>query len=300
MLVCLIYAANMARPLRIELENGVFHVTSRGNAGADIFVDDVDRTMFMDVLVHVVDRFRWICHAWCLMGNHYHLVVQTPHANLSRGMRQLNGVYTQQFNRRHQRAGHIYQGRFKSILVDHDSYLLALSRYVVRNPLAAGLVTSVEAWPWSSFRATAGLVPVTPPLSRAWLLSQFGGSTAAAEAAYIDFVSDGNVCSPWDDLNGPDILGDDHFRSRIQSGIHGVNDGIARRKRMLRHLSLSELADGKPRSEWMCEAYCEHGYTMQQIALFAGVHHSTVSKCIKNATKRSKSRPDPGSGQEQV
>ncbi|TLS66560.1 transposase [Mariprofundus erugo] len=286
----------MARPLRIELEGGVFHVTSRGNAGAAIFEDDADRTMFMDVLVHVVERFRWICHAWCLMGNHYHLMIETPQANLSRGMRQLNGVYTQQFNRRHKRTGHVYQGRFSSILVDRESYLLALSRYVVRNPVAAGLAASVEAWPWSSFRATAGLAPLQPPLSRQWLLSCFGTSTTEAEAAYIDYVCDGKTPSPWDDLNGPDILGDDDFRARVQAGLHDVAGGIARSKRMLRHLSLAEISAEKPRSLWMHEAYTEHGYTMQQIALFAGVHHSTVSKCIKQAMENSKSRPDPGQG----
>ena len=100
----------MARPLRIEYEGAVYHITSRGNAQADIYLSDMDRAMFLDVLAHVVDRFGWICHAYCLMSNHYHLMIETPQPNLSKGMRQLNGMYTQRFNRAHQRVGHVFQG----------------------------------------------------------------------------------------------------------------------------------------------------------------------------------------------
>jgi len=146
----------MARPLRIEFEGAVYHVTSRGNAREDIFLSDSDREMFLKTLAHVVDRFGWVCHAYYLMGNHYHLMIETPQANLSRGMRQLNGIYTQRFNREYHRVGHVFQGRFKSILVEKDAYLLELSRYIVRNPVAAGMVNDVTAWPWSSYRATAG------------------------------------------------------------------------------------------------------------------------------------------------
>lgn len=130
----------MARPLRIEFNGALYHVTSRGDRHEAIHEDDKDRERFLEVLAEVVERFNWVCHAYCLMSNHYHLVVETPDANLSKGMRQLNGVYTQASNRRHHRSGHLFQGRFKGILVDKDSYLLELTRYVVLNPVRARMV----------------------------------------------------------------------------------------------------------------------------------------------------------------
>ncbi|HWQ95123.1 MAG TPA: transposase, partial [Gammaproteobacteria bacterium] len=125
----------MSRPLRLEFPDALYHVTARGDRQEDIFEDDQDRELFLATLGQVISRFNWICHAWCLMDNHYHLLIQTPDGNLSKGMRQLNGVYTQASNRRHRRVGHLFQGRFKAILVDRDAYLLELSRYVVLNPV---------------------------------------------------------------------------------------------------------------------------------------------------------------------
>ena len=134
----------MARPLRIEYPGAVYHITSRGNARGMIFDDDHGMEKFLKVLGTVVKNHRWLCHAYCLMGNHYHLLIETPEANLSRGMRQLNGIYTQSFNRRHGRCGHLFQGRYKAILVEKEKYLLALCRYIVLNPLAAGIMSSPE------------------------------------------------------------------------------------------------------------------------------------------------------------
>ena len=130
----------MSRPLRIEFDGALYHVTSRGDRQEPIYEDDQDRRAFLYVLGSVVERFRWICHAYCLMGNHYHLVIGTPEGNLSKGMRQLNGVYTQISNRRHGRTGHLFQGRYKAILVDKDAYFLEVSRYVVLNAVRAGMV----------------------------------------------------------------------------------------------------------------------------------------------------------------
>ncbi len=272
----------MARPLRIEYEGAVYHVTSRGNARSDIYLSDDDREMFLDVLGHVVDRFGWLCHSYCLMTNHYHLMIETPQANLSRGMRQLNGMYTQRFNRRHGRAGHVFQGRFKSIVVDKDAYLLELSRYIVRNPVAAGMVGDVGDWPWSSYQATAGETPAPDFLEVGWLLSQFGRVRSKARTAYTGFVREEVIASPWELLNGPDILGDDEFRGRLQGEPGKIPIGIAKRKKLLRHLPLSEIAQAnREQSDWMREAYREHGYTMQAIADFSSMHHSTVSRLIK-------------------
>ena len=149
----------MARPLRIEFPGAFYHITSRGDRRAAIFEDDEDRETFSGVLAEVVERYNWICHAFCLMTNHYHLVIETVEGNLSQGMRQLNGVYTQASNRRHNRSGHLFQGGFKGIPVDEDAYLLEPSRYVVLNPVRAGMVDSPDRWPWSSYRAMTGRSP---------------------------------------------------------------------------------------------------------------------------------------------
>ena len=130
----------MARPLRIGYPGAVCHVMARGNAWSPIYLDNSDRGVFLNVLARVVSDFNWLCHAYCLMTTHYHLLIETPEGNLSTGKRQLNGVYTQRLHRRHGSTGHVFQGRFKSILVDKDWYLLQLCRYIRLNPVRAGLV----------------------------------------------------------------------------------------------------------------------------------------------------------------
>jgi len=140
----------MARPLRIEYNRALYHITSRGNAREAIFLNDEDRKLFLDILGSVKERSNWLCHAYCLMDNHYHLIVETPESNLSKGMRQLNGVYTQRFNKQHNRVGHLFQGRYKTIVVDKENYLLEVSRYVVLNPVRAKAVKN-------SYLGTAGL-----------------------------------------------------------------------------------------------------------------------------------------------
>lgn len=143
----------MARPLRIEFEGAFYHVMAHGNARQDIFLDDAGRQRFIGNLGRVAQRFDWAVWAWCLMGNHYHLLTETRQPTLSTGMREVNGVYTQAFNRHHRRVGHVLQGRYKSILVDQDAYLLELARYIVLNPVRAGFVPSAGEFAWSSYRA---------------------------------------------------------------------------------------------------------------------------------------------------
>jgi len=146
----------MARPLRIGLAGRLYHVTSRGDRREAIYRGDDDRADWLDVLEDVCDRFNWRCHAYCEMSNHYRFVVETPDGNLSKGMRQLNGVYTQHANRRHGVVGHMFQGRFKAILVEKDSYLLELSWYVALNPVRAGMVSNASERAWSSYRHDGG------------------------------------------------------------------------------------------------------------------------------------------------
>ena len=146
----------MSRPLRLEYPGAVWHVTSRGNERKAIFADDADRIRFLDILGETVLWAGWRLHAFVLMGNHYHLLVETPETTLSRGMRRLNGVYTQYYNIRHRRSGHLFQGRFKGILVQREAHLSELIRYIVLNPVRAKLCAAAKDWRWSSFRATAG------------------------------------------------------------------------------------------------------------------------------------------------
>jgi putative transposase len=142
----------MARPLRLEFAGAVYHVTSRGNRREAIYLDDDDRREWLAVLALVCDRFNWVVHAYCQMTNHYHLVVETVEGNLSAGMRQLNGIYTQRFNRRYRMSGHLFQGRYKAIFLQKEAHLLELSRYVVLNPVRVQMVQLPEEWPCSSYR----------------------------------------------------------------------------------------------------------------------------------------------------
>ena len=203
----------MSRPLRLDHAGALWHVTARGNERREIFVDDEDRREFLHLLGRSVGLFGWKLHAWVLMGNHYHLLVATPEATLSRGMRQLNGDYAQHFNRRHGRDGHVFQGRFKAILVQREAHLLEISRYVVRNPVRAGMVKSPEDWAWSSYRATAGLEPAPEWLDAGFLLEQFASRRAAAATKYREFVAEGGDAryAPWTQLVGQMYLGSPAF-----------------------------------------------------------------------------------------
>lgn len=208
----------MARPLRLEHAGALWHVTCRGNERRTIFRDDRDRNLFLAVLSEAVELFAWRLHAYVLMGNHYHLLLETPEANLSRGMHRINAVYSQRFNRRHDRVGHLLQGRFKAILVEKERHLLELVRYVVLNPVRAGLVRNAGDWPWSNYLATAGLLQVPTWLETEWTIAQFGGG-AGARCAYREFVGAGTcrLEQPWKNIANQLFLGSEDFRRRIRA-----------------------------------------------------------------------------------
>jgi REP element-mobilizing transposase RayT len=212
----------MARPLRLEFPGAVYHVTARGNARQAIFLGNGDRRHFMDLLTKEVGQQHWLLYAWCLMDNHYHLLFETPEPNLVAGMRRLNQVYTQSFNRRNERVGHLLQGRYKSILVEKESHLLELTRYVVLNPVRARVVETAEQWPWSSYRATAGISAAPACLQVDWVLANFGADRSSARAAYRRFVAAGiDADSPWQELRGQIWLGSDRFRERMARMLEG-------------------------------------------------------------------------------
>lgn len=224
----------MSRPLRLEYPGAVWHVTSRGNERREVFRDDADRERFLSILGRTVSLFRWRLHAYVLMGNHLHLLVETPEPTLSRGMRQLNGLYTQAFNRRHRRSGHLFQGRFKAVLVEKESHLLELCRYVVLNPVRAQAAPSARAWPWSSYGATAGLREAPEWLETEWTLRQFGASRRQAVERYRAFVAEGKRggYAPWEEVRGQIYLGSDAFLSDVRERVSGKPraKGVPRRQ----------------------------------------------------------------------
>ena len=176
---------DMARPLRLEFAGALYHITARGNAKQEIFLDDDDRTKFLSLLGQEVLQLRWKCYSYCLMDNHYHLVIETPEGNLVSGAKRLNGVYSQWFNRRHGRVGHLFQGRYKSIIVDKEEYLLELCRYVVLNPVRAGIVSQPGHWKWSSYLPTMGLADRPACLDTELILEHLGPNCAQP----VDFTS---------------------------------------------------------------------------------------------------------------
>ena len=274
----------MARPLRIDLAGGLYHVTSRGDRREDIYRNDEDRAAWLSVLAQVCARFNWRCHAWCQMTNHFHLVLETPEANLSQGMRQLNGVYTQQFNRRHALVGHLFQGRFKAILVERETYLVELARYVVLNPVRAGMVARPDDWLWSSYRAMVGTASTPEWLETDWLLGQFGEERARARAGYAAFVAEGiGQPSIWEGLRHQVLLGSENFVKHIFRSAKPVDRlrEVPRAQRRVLAKPLVELAAAYPlRREAMARAFLTGAYTMQEIAEHFRVHYSTVSRAV--------------------
>ena len=276
----------MSRPLRLELAGGLYHVTSRGDRREDIYRDDADRLAWLTILAQTCERYNWRIHAWCQMSNHYHLIVETVEGNLSAGMRQLNGVYTQDTNRRHRLSGHVFQGRYKAILVERDSYLLELSRYVVLNPVRAAMVKHTRQWKWSSYRAMTGNDPAPSWLETGWVLGQFGAQRARQIERYVEFVQQG-VRGPavWKQLKGQVYLGTDEFvaamSKKLQADAKFATQEIPRAQRRALAKSLAyyvaEFSDAKL---GMAAAYATGDYTLQAIADAFKVHYSTVSRAV--------------------
>lgn len=286
----------MARPLRIEYDGALYHVTSRGNDRKAIFKNDSDRKLFLDTLAHVRKRFHWICHAYCLMDNRYHLVVETPDGNLSKGMRQLNGVYTQAYNKRHGQVGHLFQGRFKAILVQKDSHFLEVSRYVVLNPVGAKIISDPRQYKWSSYRATVGMAQAHPCLTPDEILSHFARRKAVAQQKYRDFVQDGiGSSSIWDGLEAQSLLGVEGFAEGLRH--------LVTKKQQIREIPKGQRFAGRPtlkklfsqrsmgkqsRDQLIAKAVGDYGYSQMELASFLNLHYSTISRILAIATRTAK------------
>ncbi|MGF1907863.1 transposase [Vibrio kasasachensis] len=274
----------MSRPLRVEYAGALYHVTSRGNARQPIYLEEADFDLFLEVLGQTCQRFNWVVHSYCLMTNHYHLLLETPDGNLSKGMRQLNGVYTQKFNRKHQRVGHLYQGRYKAILVDKEAYLLEVGRYIVLNPVRAHMVDSPDEYPWSSWLFTLGIECPPKWLSVDQTLLQFARQRSKARAKYREFVLAGIGKALWDKLKQQVYLGSDDFvlfhqpDLMLESG--DINEVPASQRRRaplaLKDYQQSEVS----RDKAIIAAYNSGGYSQKVIGDYFGLHYSRVSRII--------------------
>jgi putative transposase len=189
----------MSRKPRIEFSGALYHVTTRGNDQRMIFMDDRDREVFLSHFAAIVHELRWRCHTYCLMGNHYHFLVEIDEPNLAAGMCRLNGAYARGFNRRHGRQGHLFERRYHPVLVESEPHFLECCRYVVLNPVRAGLCETPDEWKWSSYRSLAGIARPLRFLEMDWLLGQFGRDRSAARDRYVGFVAAG---SPATSLEG--------------------------------------------------------------------------------------------------
>jgi len=275
----------MARPLRIEYAGALYHITSRGDCREDIYRDNEDREQWLEILSQVCERFNWVVHGYCQMSNHYHLLAETVDGNLSRGMRQLNGIYTQKFNRRHHESGHLFQGRYKAILVQKETYLLELTRYVVLNPVRARMVKRPEDWAWSSFNAMIGADTESQWLDVDWTLSQFGKDRTQAISAYRQFVMEGKgLPDPKEQVKHQMFLGNEIFNTEKIQSIEKPKTLREVSKAHKRSIALT-LTDYQKRyaqrNESMAKAYLSGAYTMAEIGVHFKVHYMTVSRAVR-------------------
>jgi len=273
----------MARPLRLEFPGALYHVTCRGNRREKVFCDRQDRLVWLEETARMCDRFHFVIHAYCQMTNHYHLLIETPDGNLGQGMRQLNSVYSRYYNRRHNLSGHVLQGRYHAILVQKESYLLELARYIVLNPIRAGIVAKLGDWEWSSLEFMLGKRPSPSWMSTNLLLDSFGADPASARQAYFAFLLSGvGAESPLEQVTYQCILGDDEFIAQHRSSAPSETSGeVARAQRRATALRLEDYAAKFfPREVAMAECYHSTVYTMSEIAAHFQVSVKTVSRAV--------------------
>jgi REP element-mobilizing transposase RayT len=282
----------MARPLRLEFEGALYHVTSRGDRREPIFEDDTDRRRLLEIVEQGMKRFDAAVFAYCLMGNHYHFVLHTHQPNLSRLMRHINGVYTQAYNRRHRKVGHLFQGRFKAVLVDKDAYLLEVCRYVDLNPVRAGMVRRPQDWTWSSYRAHTGKVDAPVWLDSAVLHRQLAPRAPRREGSgrYALFVAEGRDVKLWEEaLSGQIYLGDEAFVQRMQAYAASPDAvDIPRAQRRPVRQPLQWYFEHHDRDAAIVLAFINGGYTQFAIARATGLSASRVSRVIKAAEAKGK------------
>lgn len=282
----------MSRPLRVVYPDALYHIISRGNEKNDIFLSDDDRKTFLQILNQVIKLYQWFCHAYCLMGNHYHLLIETHLPNLSQGMRDLNGIYAQTFNRVHNRNGHLFEGRFKGFIVEKESYLLEVARYIALNPVRANIVVQPADWQWSSYRATAGYDIPHPLLTVNWIWDCFAPDAEMAKKEYRKFVMDGLANPKKNMMEFPPaeiVLGQKHFVEKIEKLLSTTSrsEEIPNLEFPVTRPEIKKLFnpkdDKEKRNESIVKAAFQYNYNQKEIAEILNLHYSTVSKIITNS-----------------
>ena len=277
----------MARPLRLELSGALYLVTSHAVAGERLFLNVTDRRAWLDALAHVCARFKWVCHGYCQLNDHFELLIETSEANLSMGMRQLGAVYTQNFNRRHGREGAVVQGRFKAILVDKETHLLAVARHVVQSPSRLKPARGIDTWPWSSYPATCGQTEAPAWLHSQSILAALAPQRARAIAKYLSYMADTKGAEDvLSEVRGAIFLGSDGFVQKMQVELakKAKQPTVAVSPRGLR-AELKGFATAHPRDDAMTRAFSTGRHTMTAIAAYFDVTLGTVSRVVrKNET----------------
>lgn len=289
----------MARPLRLEFESALYHVTSRGDRRGTIYHDDTDREAWLSILGTTCERFNFVIHAYCQMTNHYHLMVETVDAGLHRGMRYLNSTYAQHVNRRHGFVGHVFQGRYKAILCQKETYLLALARYIVLNPVRAAMVALPDEWRWSNYRHVINGNNKPAWLDTDWVLSHFAQDRELATAGYRDFVAAGTTApSPLRDVSHQFLLGDSGFVAGYFDSMDA--SGLAEVPRAQRKPAAGPLEqyfdDYLDRDEAIARAYLSTAYSMAEIARYLHISARTVSRAVQRIEARDRVRAAAAAG----
>jgi REP-associated tyrosine transposase len=276
----------MARRPRIQLPDASYHVMSRGNRKLPIYEDEHDRRLFQNVVSEAVRRYRIRIFAGCQMGNHYHFVLDAPRNNLSMAMQHINGIYSQDANRRRGRTGHTFEARFRSLVVQRERYFRRSCRYVVRNPVQAGLIEDVADWPWSTYQATAGLEDAPRWLSTDWLLWAFdAASMEEAQRKYREYVNNPNIRTVPIDFTGI-ALGTKTFKRRIEalkeeSDRQLPKSALQAEREPLERLIANFKCLGATRGELIDTAHADHGYSLSEIARCIGLDRSNVSRALQ-------------------
>lgn len=280
----------MSRPVRIEFPGATYHITSRSNIGRTLFLASEDRAIFLNILENVVQRFSWLLHSYVLMDDHFHLVVETPQGHLSRGMRQLNGVYTQYFNRHYRLEGPIFRGRFKSILFEKKQYLLPVCRHVLLNPVRVHTQLDLDLYHWSSYRSTIGASANIAFLHTEDLLSALSKQVKTSRRKFRKYVEAGiNEVSPLLGRSNQVLLGSPEFLKEMQPKLQGARKAKrapkqARRRRSLLALFRSVESRSRPeRNDLIRKAHLDYGYTLMEIGRHLGLHYTTVSKVVNTS-----------------
>ncbi len=276
--------ADVARPLRIQCAGLTYHVTARGVRRSNIYLDDHDRRHFLLTLAAVAERFDLRCHAYCEMTNHYHLALTTVDANLSRAMQRLNGEYAQWWNWRHDRVGHVFQARFNAQIVQDDSYLANVCRYIVLNPVRARMAAVPEAWPWSSYRAMTGLGPRPGFLDCSWLHRWAGPGGPTGGSGFRQFVR--SVEGDDVRLSRDAILGDDEFVARFGPYRERAGPEIPRATARRALAAIFQGAASRTARNAAVMIAVRERYALADIARFLEVHPSTVSKIVATCGAR--------------